>query len=302
MTEQVMAALAPRAGALLLDGTVGLGGHARAWLERTAPGGRVIGLDRDASALESARRALSGFGERASLAHADYRDAEEVLERLGAEVLDAVLLDLGLGSHQLDDPRRGFSFRLDGPLDMRFDSQGPGETAADLLARTSEPELTRIFGEWGEIRAARKLARAVVETRRRAPLRTTGELAELARSVLPAGRKARIDPATLVFQALRIAVNAELEGLGAALETLVTRLVPGGRIAVISFHSLEDRVVKTTMRRLAEPCRCRRGDPCSCGAVEVLELGTRKPQRPDERETDLNPRARSARLRWGIRR
>jgi 16S rRNA (cytosine1402-N4)-methyltransferase len=302
MPDQVLAALAPSSGSVLLDATVGLGGHAAAWLEATAPDGRVIGIDRDGSALERAARELARFGERATLRHADYRDAGALLDELGIETIDAVLVDLGLGSHQIDDPERGFSFRFDGPLDMRFDREAPAPTAAEILARTPEPGLAKLFSEYGEIRAARKLARAIVDIRGAEPIRTTARFAEIVRSVLPRGGRPGADAAVLAFQALRIAVNDELSGLDGAIETLVRRLAPGGRIAVLSFHSLEDRIVKRALRRLAEPCRCRRGDPCTCGAVELIELRTRKPERPGEDEIAGNPRARSARLRSGVRR
>ncbi|MBP7146022.1 MAG: 16S rRNA (cytosine(1402)-N(4))-methyltransferase RsmH [Acidobacteria bacterium] len=301
MRAEVLAVLSPAPSALLLDGTVGTGGHAEAWLEASAPGGRVIGLDRDPSALEIARGLLGRFGDRLVLVHADYRAAGAELDRLGAPPPDAVLLDLGLGTHQVDDPERGFAFRHEAPLDMRFDRSRPAPTAAEILARAPEPELQRILTEYGEEPAARKLARAIVDARRRAPITTTFELAELVRRVAPARGRHRIDPATLVFQALRIAVNDELTGLGQALHELALRLRPGGRLAVIAYHSLEDRVAKHTLRRLSEPCRCRRGDPCTCGAIGALELVERRAARPSPEEIAENPRARSARLRWAVR-
>jgi len=302
LTAETLQALAPRRGRLLLDGTVGTGGHAAAWLEASAPDGRVIALDRDASALAAARERLAAYGARARFEHADYRDAADLLDTLGIATIDAALIDLGLGTHQIDDPERGFAFRFDGPLDMRFDRDTPGPTAADLVNHLPEPELARVLYEYGEERASRRLARVIVETRRRHPIRTTAELAEIVRSAAPGLGRHRIDPATRTFQALRIAVNRELEGLAEALETLVRRLAPGGRLAVIAYHSLEDRIVKHTLRRLAEPCHCRRGDPCSCGALMLLELEERHAVTPSESETALNPRARSAKLRWGIRR
>lgn len=299
MLAETLAALAPGPGRLLLDGTVGLGGHAQRWLE-LAPGGRVVGLDRDAEALARAAERLAPWGGRVKLLHESYKDAPQLLA--GETPPDAVLLDLGLGSHQLDDPDRGFSFRHDGPLDMRFDRERPGVTAAELLAQTPEPELARLLVDYGEERAARKLARLLVERRQAEPLRTTRQLADLVRSAVPARGRQRIDPATRTFQALRIAVNDELAGLDDALEQLVRLLRPGGRIAVLAFHSLEDRVVKRTLRRLAAPCRCRRGDPCTCGALELLELPERRAAQPAEEEKAANPRARSARMRWGVRR
>ncbi len=312
---ETIEALAPAPGKLLLDGTVGLGGHAALWLEASAPDGRVLGLDRDPDALAVAAERLAPYGERVTLVHADYRDAIDVLAaRNGAgagagaagggagAAPDAILLDLGLGSHQIDDPERGFSFRFDGPLDMRFDRSRPARTAADVLNHTSEPELVRIFSEYGEFPAAKKLARLVVETRKHRKFAVTGDLVRVAHEAVPPRGHKRIDPSTLAFQALRIAVNEELDGLGQTIEDLVRTLAPGGRIAIIAFHSLEDRVSKQTLRRLAEPCRCRRGDPCTCGALQLLELSDRRAVKTTEDEAYANPRARSARLRWGIRR
>jgi 16S rRNA (cytosine1402-N4)-methyltransferase len=302
LLAETMAALAPAPGRVLLDGTLGLGGHAEAWLAASAPSGRLIGLDRDPAALAEARARLARFGERVQLFHADFRRAGAILDREDALPPDAVLLDLGLGSHQMDDPARGFSMRLDGPLDMRFDPSAPGPTAADLVAHASAPELARIFKEYGETPGAPKLARAICEARQRTPISTTGDLSRLVRATLGARGRPRLDPATLVFQALRIAVNGELDGLGEALEELISRLPAGGRIAVIAFHSLEDRIVKHTLRRLAEPCRCRRGDPCTCGARQWLDLPERRAVKTSAAEVTVNPRARSARLRWGVRR
>jgi len=302
MVAEVLEVLGAAPGGVLLDGTVGTGGHALAWLARTAPGGRVIGLDRDPGALARARERLAGAAERVLLVHGDWREAPALLAEAGEATPTAILLDLGIGTHQVDDPDRGFSFRHDAPLDMRFDPTSPGPSAAEILRRAPEPELARIFREYGEERAARRLARRVVEERRRRPLETTGEFARLVHETLGPRRAGRIDPATRAFQALRIAVNRELEGMGEALEALVEMLPRGGRIAVLAYHSLEDRIVKRTFRALAEPCRCRRGDPCTCGARQWLELRERRARRPSDEEVARNPRARSARLRWGVRR
>jgi 16S rRNA (cytosine1402-N4)-methyltransferase len=301
LSAEVMSALDPQPGGVLLDATVGLGGHAQVWLERTTPGGRVLGFDRDRSALEAAGERLRSYGERFRPIHADYRELDSQLDSLGVALVDAALFDLGLGSHQLDQPERGFSFRFDGPLDMRFDRSRPATTAAELLAQSSEQELARIFFEFGEERQSRKIARAICEARRRTPITTAAQLADLIRRAVPASRHERIDPATRTFQALRIAVNHELDQLDEAIEAAVRRLLPGGRIAIISFHSLEDRIAKSTLRRLAEPCRCRRGDPCSCNAVMLLRLEQRRSTPCSDQEAASNPRARSARLRWGIR-
>lgn len=301
LLEETLAALAPASRKTLLDGTVGLGGHSRAWLKASAPEGRVIGLDRDRSALGVARENLAAFGDRVALHHASYKDAASII---GGRRVDAVLLDLGLGSHQLDDPERGFSFRLEGPLDMRFDRDTPGRSAAEIVAHAPVPELTRIFEEYGEERAAKTLARTIAEERQRRPIRTTEDLAALVRRVVPPAPRgrSRIDPATRAFQALRIAVNEELDGLGEAIEGLVRLLPPGGRIAVIAFHSLEDRIVKHTLRRLATPAPDPSGDPCAPDLPALLDLEVRKSIEASEAESARNPRSRSAHLRWGIRR
>jgi 16S rRNA (cytosine1402-N4)-methyltransferase len=272
-----MELIAVRPGGFRVDGTVGAGGHAAEVLRRSAPDGRLLGCDRDAEALEAASVTLAPFGARARLVQADYRELPQLLE----EAPDGILLDLGLSSMQLDRPERGFSFAADGPLDMRMDRRG-GRTAADVLNRASETELADIIYRYGEERASRRVARRIVEARRRAPLRTTHELAQVVRSAVRAPRGSRIDPATRTFQALRIHVNRELEGLGDAIAGLARRLAPHGRLAVIAFHSLEDREVKHSFRALA---------------ADGFRLLTRKPVRPGEDEVRRNPRARSARLR-----
>ena len=272
-----MELLAVRPGGFRVDGTVGAGGHAAEILRRSGPDGRLLGGDRDADALAAAAHTLAPFGARARLVQADYRELPALL----AEAPDAILLDLGVSSIQLDRAERGFSLRTDGPLDMRMDRRG-GPTAADLVNRLPEAELADLIYRYGEERASRRIARRIVEARRRSPLRTTRELAELVRAAVGRPRGARIDPATRTFQALRIRVNRELEGLGEAFTSLAHRLAPGGRLAVIAFHSLEDREVKQTFRSLA-------------GAG--FRLLTRKPVRPGADEVRRNPRARSARLR-----
>jgi 16S rRNA (cytosine1402-N4)-methyltransferase len=302
MVDEVLEALAPGPGALLLDGTVGQGGHAAAWLE-AAPDTRVVGFDRDPHALSAARERLASHADRVTLRHADYRDAASLWDELRQPPPDAVLLDLGAGSHQFGDPGRGFSFRHDGPLDMRFDPTSPGPTAAELLRQCSEPELERILSDYGEERHARKLARRLVRAREHRPLETTGELAELVRRTLGRpGRPPRIDPATRTFQALRIAVNQELERLAEAIEALVELLREGGRLAVIAFHSVEDRIVKQTLKRLATEVVPQPGDPPQVAREASLARISKKVVKPSETETATNPRARSARLRWGERR
>jgi len=270
--------LAVKPGGLYVDGTVGLGGHAAAILERSGPGGRLVGLDRDAEVLERARERLLPFGARARLLHADYR---EIPRLLGGERPDGVLLDLGVSSVQLDEPERGFSFRLEGPLDMRMDRSG-GETAAEVVNRASEPDLADLIYRFGEERASRRIARAIVAARRQARIRTTAELAAIVRRAAGRSRRPGLDPATRTFQALRIHVNRELEGLGRALFDAAECLAPRGRLAVIAFHSLEDREVKRAFRELGR------------GGFTVL---TRRPLRPAAGEIAANPRSRSARLR-----
>jgi len=278
LLAETLELLAVRPGGLWVDGTVGLGGHAAAILRASAPDGRLLGLDRDGETLARARSALASFGERVQLEAADFR---EIPERLGGERADGILLDLGLSSAQLDDPARGFSFQAEGPLDMRFDRRS-GMTAGELVNRLDEKALADIIHGYGEEPAARRIARAIVRARERARILTTTELAAIVRGAAPRSRRRGLHPATRTFQALRIRVNRELEGLGPAIERAAACLRPGGRVTVIAFHSLEDRAVKDVFRRLG------------ASGFRVL---TRKPTRPSEAEVRANPRARSARLR-----
>jgi 16S rRNA (cytosine1402-N4)-methyltransferase len=278
LLEETIRLLAVRAGGLYVDGTLGPGGHAAEILRRSAPEGRVIGVDRDPEALALARGALSPFGARARLVHADYRDIPDLL---GGEKADGILLDLGVSSLQLDSPARGFSFRTEGPLDMRMD-QSAGETAAFLVNRLSEEELADVIYRFGEERASRRIARAIARARERKLFETTTELAEVVRRAAGRGRRPGRDPATRTFQALRIRVNRELDALRETLEALARCLAHEGRLLAIAFHSLEDREVKWTFRGLD-----RHG----------FRLLTRKAVRPGREEVESNPRARSARLR-----
>lgn len=281
LLTEVLAALMPERGGWFVDCTVGPGGHAEAILA-AAPTTRLVGFDRDAESLTIARQRLGIFGDRVLLRQADFRHLAREAEALGLEAVDGVLFDLGLSSLQLERSGRGFTFQApDEPLDMRFDPAQP-LTAARLLARASEPELVRILREYGEEPAARRIARRIVEARRRAPIATTGALARLVAAAVPVPRR-RIHPATRTFQALRIAVNDELGALEAALPQAARLLGPGGRLAVISYHSLEDRRVKTAFRQLA--------------AEGAWRLVTRKPVSPSRAEVGANPRARSAKLR-----
>lgn len=285
MLEEVLAWLKPRSGGTYLDGTVGAGGHSRAILEAGGPDGRIIGLDRDAAAVASARETLSSFGDRAVIVQADYKDAAGVVRDVTARGLDGALLDLGLSSMQVDQAARGFSFMAEGPLDMRMDQQ-ESRTAADLVNRLPEPELTRILFEYGEERYARRIARAIIRRRERDPLLTTLALVDVIRgTVPPAYLHGRLHFATRTFQALRIAVNRELEDLGPSLRLVAGLLRPGGRLVVLSFHSLEDRIVKHTFRALAG------------GADAGFAVLTKRPLTPSEGECAENPRARSAKLR-----
>jgi len=293
--------LAPerRPGGWFVDATVGLGGHAEALLTR-APEARLLGLDRDPQALARAAERLAPFADRVRFEHANFHELEAVLERLGgfADGVSGVLADLGVSSLQLDTAERGFSFRFDGPLDMRMGLADV--TAADLVNQSSEEELERIFRDYGEELQARRIARTIVRMRAAAPVTTTGQLRDLIGRAKggrkPWEREGRVDPATRVFQALRIAVNQELAGLEGFLEQAVRLLEDDGRLVVISYHSLEDRIVKNTLRDLA------RGDidqvtgrPRS--ESQLIEVLTRKPLRPTEEEVAFNPRSRSARLR-----
>jgi 16S rRNA (cytosine1402-N4)-methyltransferase len=285
-------------GGLFVDGTLGLGGHSEAIL-LASPDASVIGLDRDREALRWATERLAQFGSRFRAVHSDFRDIRGVLEEAGIESVRGVLVDLGVSSLQFDSSERGFSFRHDAPLDMRMDAEGDEETAAELLERLPESEIARIIYEYGEERHSRRIARWIVERRERGePVRGTKELAELVARAVRARHADRIHPATRTFQALRIAVNRELEGLDEFIERAVDLLEEDGRFCAISFHSLEDRIVKRTLRRLSGHCECDRRQPvCSCGARRAVEILTRRPISPTEAEVEENPRARSAKLR-----
>ena len=280
MVAEAVEALAPGRGGFYVDCTVGLGGHARAILDAGAS--RLMGIDRDADALAHAAAALMPFADRVELVHADYRDAGSILAGRGIAAVDGALADLGVSSMQFDAADRGFSFRRDEPLDMRMDrSQGP--TAADLLREVREEDLADVIFQFGEERYSRRIARAIVTARREAPIVRTGQLAAIVRRSIPSRGHQRIDPATRTFQALRIWVNRELDGLDLFLTGVVRLLSIGARLVVISFHSLEDRIVKQTFRALAR------------GAA--LRLLTKRPLAPSEAEVARNPRARSAKLR-----
>lgn len=294
---ETLACLAPRSGGIYLDGTVGGGGHARLILEASAPDGRLIGLDRDPDALAHAAVVLGPYGDRVILRHACFADAPAILDELGIATVDGILFDLGVSSWQLDAPQRGFSFRQDGPLDMRMDSTR-GETAADIVNTRDEQELVRIFREYGEERFSGRIARQIVRLRQEHPFTRTLELAELVRDAVPGGHvPARIHPATRVFQALRIEVNGELRQVREGMANAFNRLSIGGRLAVIAFHSLEDRIVKQAFAELSKGCICPPRLPlCVCGRSPEGELITRRGIRGAADDSE-NPRARSAVLR-----
>jgi 16S rRNA (cytosine1402-N4)-methyltransferase len=282
MVAEVLEHLAPARGGVFVDCTVGYGGHTRAMLDAGAS--RVIGLDRDPDALRQAGAALAAEESRVELVHSDYRRLDEILDARGITGVDGILADLGVSSMQLDEAGRGFSFRRDEPLDMRMDRTS-GLTAAEMIRDADERTLADVIYEFGEERHARRIARAIVEARGRSAVDSTGRLAEVARRAVPKKGYSRIDPATRTFQAIRIWVNRELEGLDVFLTQAARRLRPGGRMAVIAFHSLEDRIVKHTLRSLQ-----------TTGDIG-LTIRTKRPVVPSEAEVERNPRARSAKLR-----
>lgn len=297
LAREVVDLLRCRAGRTYVDGTLGPGGHAQAILESSAPDGRVIGLDLDPDAIERASARLAGFGERFVAVRSDFRRVDTVLRELRTGPVDGILADLGLSSIQMLTPERGFGFSSEGPIDMRYDPSR-GRSAARLLAEEDEASLRRILLEYGEEKSASRIARAIVRRREKEPLRTTTELAALVTEAVPRRGPQRIHPATKTFQALRIAVNGELTGLDGFVDTAVMSLRRGGRLAVISFHSLEDRIVKHAMRALANRCICPPGMPvCGCGRENIVRLVTSKPVVPSPAERAGNPRSRSAKMR-----
>ena len=284
MVAEVLEHLAPERGGVFVDCTVGYGGHARALLDGGAS--RVIGLDRDPDALTHATTVLAPYGPRAELAHSDYRQLDAVMDGRGIARVEGVLADLGVSSMQLDAPGRGFSFRRDEPLDMRMDTSS-GPTASEALQDVDEETLADLIYEFGEERYSRRVARAIVDAQRSGPIATTGRLAEIVRRAIPYRGHQRIDPATRTFQAIRIWVNRELDGLEHFIGDATEWLKPDGRMAIITFHSLEDRIVKHTLRALAGQ-----------GGITVR---TKRPETADDAEVDRNPRARSAKLRAAVR-
>ena len=308
MLEEALKFLQPKPGGQYVDGTLGGGGHTEAILERSAPDGRVLGIDADAQALERVKQRLSELvsNGRLVLVHGNFAELARIVNEAGFVSISGVLLDLGFSSLQMDEPERGFSFSADGPLDMRMD-QSKGMSAAELVNSASEQELADIFWRYGEERRSRSIARRIVRERARVAITRTSQLARLASAGIPY-KKGSIHPATRVFQALRIAVNAELEHLESTLPQILDVLSAGnrektsgnggGRMVIIAFHSLEDRLVKEFMRREARDCICPPGTPiCICGHKARLRILTPKPVTPSDTEVMANPRARSAKLR-----
>ena len=292
LVQEILQALGPRSGGKYIDSTVGEGGHAQAILEAWGPACRLLGLDADPQAIEVAGERLAGFGDRVALVNANFASVGETARETGFLPSDGVLMDLGLSSRHLEGEDRGFSFQRDAPLDMRFNSQQE-LTAADVVNGYAEAELARVIAEYGQERGARRLAAAIVRER---PIRSSQRLAQVVQRAK--GRRGRIHPATRVFQAVRIEVNNELENLEAGLNQVIKLLGPGGRLAVISYHSLEDRLVKRTLAHAAAGCICPPGMPvCICGHTPELKLIPKKSITPSVQEVQHNPRSRSARLR-----
>jgi 16S rRNA (cytosine1402-N4)-methyltransferase len=296
--DEVLRYLAPRPGGIYVDGTLGGAGHARGILEASSPDGMLLGFDRDQEALAAAAARLAPYGSRVRLFHENFSRLPHVLAREGIDAIDGMMLDVGVSSHQLDKAERGFSFQQDAPLDMRMDSSS-GRTAADLVNTLPEKELEQILWELGEERWARRIAAVIVAARATAPITTTLRLADLVKGAIPrACWEARLHPATRTFQAIRIAVNEELESLERGLVAGIESLKSGGRIVVISFHSLEDRIVKNVFNELARGCICPKSVPrCVCGKQPVVRKLTRKPVVASQEEIAANPRSRSAKLR-----
>jgi 16S rRNA (cytosine1402-N4)-methyltransferase len=299
MSDEVIGTLSPQPGSLQIDATVGGGGHTERILEAANPDGRVLGLDADEAAIARVALRLARFGDRLVLRRANFRELADVAPVAGFGAVDGLLFDLGLSSFQLADRERGFGFRAGGPLDMRFDPTR-GVPAAELVATLTADELAALFRRYGEEPSAWKIAKAVVAARATAPIATAEELAALIERISPVNprRHRRIHPATRVFQALRIAVNEELDALETGLAAAVELLRPGGRLVVLSYHSLEDRIVKRFLNAERRGCTCPPEAPvCVCGKAPRLRLVTRPSLIPTEAEIDANPRARSARLR-----
>jgi len=303
LTDELISLLDPKPGGVYLDATLGGAGHASQILERSGPGGILIGVDRDPEAIEFSRKRLEPFGERAVLVRGNFRDVRSILRAVGVERVDGAIADLGVSSHQLDSPR-GFSFQRDEFLDMRMSAlEEDTPTAAHIVNTYPEEQLANIIYRYGEERYSRRIARAIVERRREKPIQTTGELASIVAEAIPPSKRPRnIHPATRSFMAIRVCANRELEALEVGLPEIVDVLKQGARVCIVSFHSLEDRIVKNTFRRLSGRCECPPRMPeCRCGAKRVLKVLTARPITPSAREIECNPRSRSSRLRCAER-
>ncbi|WP_148134304.1 16S rRNA (cytosine(1402)-N(4))-methyltransferase RsmH [Candidatus Formimonas warabiya] len=299
LLEECMEMLKLKNTGLYVDCTMGGAGHAKAILERTSPHGTLIGLDQDEKAVETGRERLKEYGNRVTIVHDNFGNIKEILNRLHITGVDGFLFDIGVSSYQLDHAERGFSYMEDAPLDMRMDVNRLTFTAADLVNSASGEKLAEIIFKYGEERWAKRIAQFVTEYRTQKPIETTGELVQIIKAAIPAGaRKDGPHPAKRTFQALRIAINNELELLESVVADAASFLKPGGRICIISFHSLEDRIIKQQFQNLSGLCSCPPGFPvCTCGKKQILKVVTRKPIIPSEAEVTRNPRARSAKLR-----
>lgn len=298
LLKETIGLLEPSRGGVFIDSTLGMGGHSFEILQ-SSQNVQLIGIDQDREALRLAGERLKSFGDRFRAVHANFSEIREVASKCGIEGADGIMADLGVSSLQFDSPERGFSFRFDAPLDMRMDAESEDETAAELLESLSEEEIANLIYNFGEERKSRRIARRIVERRDQgSPVKTTGELASLVEKAIGRNPKDKIHPATRTFQAMRIAVNRELEVLESFIDDAIDLLNPEGRLAVITFHSLEDRIVKQRFLKWTGRCSCPPRFPkCVCGAEKKIELVTRKPIVADEKEIEENPRARSAKLR-----
>lgn len=298
LLEECLEGLAIRPDGIYVDGTAGGAGHSSAIAAKLSPKGRLIALDQDETAVKVATERLSAFGERARVVRSNFRELDSVCRLLGVEEINGLLLDLGVSSYQLDTAERGFSYQADAPLDMRMDERNP-LSAEEVVNRYPEETLRRILWEYGEERFSSRIASAIVRAREKAPIRTTGELVRIIKSAIPAAaREGGHHPAKRSFQAIRIEVNGELDVIEPTIRAAAGLLAPGGRIAIITFHSLEDRLVKQTFASLASGCTCPPGFPvCVCGKKPVLKIVNHKPITASPEELEINPRSRSAKLR-----